>query len=74
MTAPGAPESFAVRRASCRGSEIAPKATGRVYSSLGEGIVNTLAADLEGWEAGVLAAQALGTAALERKASSLNAS
>lgn len=47
------------------------KAMGRDYTSLGEGIVNTLIGDLELWEAGTLVGRAEGTATLERRTPAL---
>ena len=68
LRATGSPESFSIRAASFAGPEIVLKARGRDYDSLGDGILNTLVGDLELWKAGVMVAQAKGTAALERRA------
>ena len=74
ITVEGSPDAFEVRAGSFRGTQITLKATGRDYASLREGIINTLTGDLEVWEGGRLVAQARGTAALERKTDSGDAS
>ena len=63
----GSPDAFEVRADSVVGARITLKATGREYASLGDGIINTLAGDLEVWEGDQMVAQAQGTAALERR-------
>jgi len=63
----GSPDAFEVRANSVVGARVSLKAAGREYASLGEGIINTLAGDLEVWEGDRLVAQARGTAALEHR-------
>ena len=67
IRATGSPDAFEVRAEPLVGPRISLKATGREYASLGDGIVNTLAGDLEVWEGDRLVAEARGTAALERR-------
>jgi hypothetical protein len=63
----GSPDSFEILAGAAGRGRIRLKATGRDFGSFGEGILNTLAGDLEIWEGGDLVAKARGTAALERR-------